>query len=75
MHIDNNFEPEKEITYDQVCVGKTGYIEVTQILFDSDVTQYEDLVKFLYTLHDPTDIHDEWTQYSSVIFWHSPEQQ
>jgi peptide-methionine (S)-S-oxide reductase len=66
-------------TYEQVCAGVTGHAEVVQITFDSDVISYRDLLGVLFTIHDPTTMNrqgnDVGTQYRSVIFYHSPEQE
>ena len=66
-------------SYEQVCYGgKTGFVEVAHVLFDSSKVDYEELVKFFYSFHDPTTKNrqgnDSGTQYASVIFTHSPEQ-
>jgi peptide-methionine (S)-S-oxide reductase len=66
-------------TYEQVCSGKTGHVEVVQLTFDPAVISYEVILKIFFTVHDPTTLNrqgnDVGTQYRSVIFYHSPEQQ
>ena len=66
-------------TYEQVCSGATGHAEVVQITFDPGVIAYRDLLRVLFTIHDPTTLNrqgnDVGTQYRSVIFFHSPEQE
>jgi peptide-methionine (S)-S-oxide reductase len=65
-------------SYEQVCTGKTGHAEVTQITFDPTVLSYADLLRIFFTVHDPTQLNrqgnDVGTQYRSVIFYHSDEQ-
>jgi peptide-methionine (S)-S-oxide reductase len=66
-------------TYEQVCSGTTGHAEVVQITYDPDVISYRDLLGVLFTIHDPTTLNrqgnDVGTQYRSVVFYHSPEQE
>ena len=65
-------------TYEQVCTGATGHAEVVQISFDPSIITYRDLLGVLFTIHDPTTLNrqgnDIGTQYRSVVFLHTPEQ-
>lgn len=66
-------------TYEQVCEGTTGHAEVVRITFDTDVVTYREVLEIFFTIHDPTTLNrqgnDVGTQYRSVIYYHSPEQQ
>ena len=66
-------------TYEQVCSGATGHAEVIQITFDPAILSYQDLLGAFFTIHDPTTKDrqggDIGTQYRSVVFYHSAEQQ
>ena len=60
-------------TYQQVCSGKSGHVEVAEITFDPAVISYSDLLHVFFTLHDPTTLNrqgnDVGEQYRSVIFY------
>ncbi len=66
-------------TYRDVCSGATGHAEVIQVHFDPGVISFREILDVFFTIHDPTTLNyqgnDMGTQYRSVIFYHSPEQQ
>jgi peptide methionine sulfoxide reductase msrA/msrB len=68
----------KNPTYQQVCTGKTGHVETTEVVFDNAKTSYENLVKLYYETHDFTQVGgqgpDIGDQYRSVIFYANEEQ-
>ena len=65
-------------TYQQVCSGKTGHVEVAEVTFDPSVISFSDLLHVFVTLHDPTTLdrqgNDIGEQYRSVIFYHDEAQ-
>ncbi len=60
-------------TYQQVCTKTTGHIETTQVVFDANLTSYENLVKLFFETHDFTQTDgqgpDIGPQYRSFIFY------
>ncbi len=66
-------------SYQAVCTGTTGHAEVVQVVYNTDVISYEEILKVFFSIHDPTTLNrqgaDAGTQYRSVIFTHTPDQQ
>ncbi|MCY7327127.1 MAG: peptide-methionine (S)-S-oxide reductase MsrA [Saprospiraceae bacterium] len=71
--------PMDNPTYEAVCSGRTGHAEVIQVTFDPSVISFQNMLEVFFTVHDPTTLNrqgnDSGTQYRSVIYYHSPEQQ
>lgn len=66
-------------TYEDVCTNLTGHAEVVEVIYDPSVVTYENLLDVFWKIHDPTTLNrqgpDYGTQYRSVIFYHTPEQE
>ncbi len=66
-------------TYKEVCSSRTGHAEAVAVEYDPERVSYEDLLNVFWENHDPTTLNrqgpDVGTQYRSVIFYHTPEQQ
>jgi len=65
-------------SYQEVCDGKTGHAECTQISFDSSIVSFDELLEIFWKTHDPTTLNkqgnDIGTQYRSIIFYHNEDQ-
>jgi peptide-methionine (S)-S-oxide reductase len=65
----------KNPTYKEVCSGETGHAECIQIVYDTTVISFDELLEVFWTTHDPTTLNrqgnDIGTQYRSGIFYHS----
>lgn len=65
-------------TYDQVCDGGTGHIEAIKVVFDASKISYEELARYFFEIHDPTQTNgqgpDLGEQYLSRVFYLNDQQ-
>jgi peptide-methionine (S)-S-oxide reductase len=65
-------------TYEQVCSGDSGHVEVTQVTFDPNTVSYDDILQVFLAIHDPTSWdrqdNDAGPQYRSVVFYRDDAQ-
>ena len=66
-------------TYKDVCNGDTNHAEVVEVEYDPAQVSFEQLLEVFWQNHNPTTRNrqgpDYGTQYRSVIYFHTPEQE
>lgn len=69
----------ENVSYEQVCTGRTGHNEVVRLVFDADQISLRELLEIFFVIHDPTSLNrqgaDVGTQYRSGIYFSTPEHQ
>jgi peptide-methionine (S)-S-oxide reductase len=65
-------------SYKEVCTGRTGAAEATQITYDPSIISYDTLLEIFWRTHDPTTLNrqgnDVGTQYRSAIYYENEAQ-
>ena len=68
----------KEVTYEEVCVGNTGHAETVKLTYDEKLISFEKILEYFFNTHDPTQkdmqYPDVGTQYRSEIFYENEVQ-
>jgi peptide methionine sulfoxide reductase msrA/msrB len=66
-------------SYNQICHGNTGHYEAVRVLYDPAQTDYHQVLKRFFEIHDPTQKTgqgpDLGQQYQSAVFYFNAEQQ
>ena len=66
-------------SYEQVCSGATGCVEVIRVSFEADRISLRDVLEIFFVVHDATTLNrqgnDVGTQYRSGVYFHEPAQQ
>lgn len=81
LHVESGYSGghQPNPSYEDVCAGTTGHAEVVRLDFDPKVVSYREILEIFFTIHDPTTLNrqgnDVGTQYRSVIYFHSAEQE
>ncbi len=64
-------------SYEQVCTGRTGHVEVVRVSFDDARITLREVLEIFFAVHDPTTLNrqgnDSGPQYRSGIYVESPE--
>ncbi len=65
-------------TYEEVCQGTTGHAEAIEIIYDSGVVSYSELLNIFWRNIDPTQLNGQFadigSQYRTEIFYTSERQ-
>jgi peptide-methionine (S)-S-oxide reductase len=66
-------------SYEQVCSGNSGHVEVVRVTFDDQRISLREVLEIFFNIHDPTTLNrqgnDSGSQYRSGIYWHEPAQE
>ncbi len=54
-------------TYEQVCGGNTGHVEVVQLKFDPAVITYREVLEIFFATHDPTTLNRQGNDVGNAI--------
>jgi peptide-methionine (S)-S-oxide reductase/peptide methionine sulfoxide reductase msrA/msrB len=65
-------------TYEMVCTGFSGHLEVVEINYDENIVSFENLLKLFFEIHNFTQTNgqgpDIGSQYLSAIFYNNEDE-
>jgi peptide-methionine (S)-S-oxide reductase/peptide methionine sulfoxide reductase msrA/msrB len=65
-------------TYQDICTGSSGHLEVVQVNYNPDVVSFEELTKLFFEIHDQSQANgqgpDIGSQYLSAIFYNDEKE-
>lgn len=65
-------------TYEEVLKGDSGFLETVEVTYDPEIVSYEEIIKFFFEIHDPTQIDgqgpDIGSQYLSAVFYQNEDE-
>ncbi|CCG21603.1 Mxr1 methionine sulfoxide reductase [Candida orthopsilosis Co 90-125] len=74
----NGDEKYHGVSYQQVCSGGTGFVEVAKLTYDPAQLSTESIIDLFFRMHDPTQLNsqgpDVGQQYKSAIYYTDEEQ-
>jgi len=69
----------KNPSYEDVSSHRTGHAETVRVIFDPSKTDYEQIARLFFDIHDPTQVNrqgpDIGTQYRSEVFFTNKQQE
>lgn len=81
LHVESGYSNGHVVqpSYEQVCTGSTGHVEVVTLRFDPQTISLREILEIFFVIHDPTTLnaqgHDRGTQYRSGIYVRDAGQQ
>ena len=74
----SNGKSPRQPSYESVCTGDTGYVEVVRLQYDPDLITLREIFEIFFVIHDPTTLNrqgnDVGTQYRSGIYYQDEAQ-
>jgi len=71
-------ESPENPSYEDVCTGKTGHVEVYHLEYVGGNEFFEAIIRYFFSFHDPTTLNrqgnDSGTQYASVVYCYNQQQ-